>query len=201
MAKQIGVFCGTFNPIHWGHLLMAESARDQGGLEEVLFITSPNPPHRKDDLLDAESRHELVEAAVSDNQLFEPSRMELDRSGGPSYTVDTLKTLAERYGAGVELNLIIGQDNLGYIGQWHKAAEIFTLCTLLVAPRVKQPAHAGAPTEEKKLPADARLTMLDIPHIPVSSSAIRSRLRNGRSVLYMVPPAVDKILREKRYYV
>jgi nicotinate-nucleotide adenylyltransferase len=201
MAKQIGVFCGTFNPIHWGHLFMAESARDQAELEEVLFITSPNPPHRKDDLLDAEQRHELVEAAVADNEWFEPSRMELERSGGPSYTVDTLKALAKRFGDGVQLNLIIGQDNLNYIGQWHKAEEIFGLCRLLVAPRVKQPVHAGAPTEEKKPPADARLLMLDIPHIPVSSSVIRSRLRNGRSVLYMVPPAVDKILRDKRYYL
>ena len=181
---------------------MAESARDQASLERVLFITSPNPPHRKTDLLDAEHRHELVIAACADNPAFEPSRMELDRSG-PSYTVDTLEQLAERFAAdgGAELNLIIGQDNLNFIGQWHRANSIFALCRLLVAPRVKQPVHEGAPAEEKQPPADARVLMLDTPHIPVSSSAIRSRLRDGRSVLYLVPPDVEKILREKRYYI
>lgn len=181
---------------------MAETARDQAGLEKVIFVTSPNPPHRKEDLLDAEHRHELVEAAVSDCEWFEASRLELDRvGGGPSYTVDTLKTLAGLLGADYELNLIIGEDNLNYIGQWHKAEEIFKMCRLLVAPRVKQPVHAGAPTVEKQPPPDARLLMLDLLHVPVSSSAIRARLREGRSVLYMVPPAVDKILRKKRYYL
>jgi len=200
MKIEIGVFCGTFNPIHWGHLLMAESAREQAKLEKVLFITSPNPPHRKTDLLDAELRHELVVAACQDNNNFEPSRMELDRAG-PSYTVETLETLATQYPENVRLNLIIGEDNLPFLGQWKGADHIFKVCRILVAPRVKQPVHVGAPTEEKRPPADADIQRLEIPQMPVSSSEIRKRLREGRSVLYMVPMPVDKILHEKGLYL
>lgn len=186
---------------------MAECAREQAELDKVLFITSPNPPHRKDDLLEAEHRHELVIAAVADNPAFEASRLELDRTAGgaPSYTVDTLlelkALLSPEFGDQLGLSLIIGQDNLNYIGQWHRADEIFRLAELVVAPRVKQPAHAGAPTEEKLPPPEARVLMLALPHIPVSSSEIRRRLREGRSVLYMVPTEVEKILRRKRYYL
>lgn len=206
MAK-FGVFCGTFNPIHWGHLFMAECAREQAGLDKIMFITSPNPPHRKDDLLEAEHRHELVIAALADNPVFEASTLELVRTvgGAPSYTVDTLlelkALLTPEFGDSLELSLIIGQDNLNYIGQWHRADDIFRLAQLVVAPRVKQPAHAGAPTVEKLPPPEARVLMLDLPLIPVSSSEIRNRLRAGRSVLYMVPTEVAKILRDKRYYL
>lgn len=198
MTIEIGVFCGTFNPIHWGHLMIGESARDQAGLDKVIFITSPSPPHRKSDLLDAELRHELVVAACEDNDLFETSRIELQRQG-PSYTVDTLRALKSA-NPDAHLNLIIGEDNLNFIGQWHEAAEIFRMCRLLVAPRVKQPVHAGAPTEEKRPPAEADIMMLDVLHIPVSSSQIRTRIRDGKSVLYMVPPAVNKIICEKGLY-
>jgi nicotinate-nucleotide adenylyltransferase len=198
--KEIGVFCGTFNPIHWGHLLMAEVARDQANLAKVLFVTSPNPPHRKSDLLDAELRHELVSAACSDNDHFEASPVELERDG-PSYTVDTLRQLSRQYGADYRLNLIIGEDNLLYVSQWHKAEEIFELCRLIVAPRIKQPIHAGMPEKQAAPPAHVEIITLDVPYAPISGSVIRNRLRQGRSVLYMVTSPVERILREKRLYV
>lgn len=93
---EIGVFCGTFNPIHLGHLLIAECARDQFGLEKVFFVTSPRPPHRSTDLLDGEARHLMVSAAVADNPHFEASRLELERSG-PSYTSETIRSLLRIY--------------------------------------------------------------------------------------------------------
>lgn len=194
-TRDIGVFCGTFNPIHWGHLLMAEIARDQIGMDKVLFITSPNPPHRKTDLLDAAARHDLVKVAVFDNPKFEASKIELEREG-PSYTIDTLKELKQKFGEEARLNLIIGEDNLRFISQWHKADEIFGLCRLVVAPRVIQETPL-----EKPPPPDVEIITLDVPYAPISGSVIRDRLRNGRSVLYMVPINVDKLLREKRLYL
>jgi nicotinate-nucleotide adenylyltransferase len=179
---------------------MAEVARDQAQLEKVLFVTSPSPPHRNSDLLQAELRHELVEVACADNPKFEASRVELEREG-PSYTVDTLRALSEQVGAKTRLHFIIGEDNLPYISQWHKSDEIFKLCTLIVAPRLKQPVHAGAPQVEKPLPPNAEIITLDMPYAPVSGSVIRDRLRAGRSVLYMVPPNVNEVLQQKGLYL
>jgi nicotinate-nucleotide adenylyltransferase len=199
MSRQLGVFCGTFNPIHWGHLLMAEYGRLQLGLEKVLFITSPSPPHRHFDLLDAEHRHELVSAAVADNPHYQASRAELER-GGTSYTIDTVRTLHEQF-PDSRLNLIIGQDNLQYIGKWKQAQEIFRLCRIIVAPRTKQIIKPTDPQEEAALPAHARVIVLDLPHVNVSSSEIRRRLREGKSVNYLVPKPVADILKAKRLYL
>lgn len=192
--KELGIFCGTFNPIHWGHLLVAERARDQYQLDKVLFITSGVPPHRHADLLDGQCRHEMVQTAVADNPLFEASRLELDRAG-PSYTVDTLRELKQLYGEGVRGNLIVGADNVDSLSQWHEAEQIFRLARLLVAPRQLPPqAKAG----KIDLPDGAEY--IDFPAVSVSSSEIRERLRRGQSVLYMVPPAVNAILLARGHY-
>jgi nicotinate-nucleotide adenylyltransferase len=196
--NELGVFCGTFNPVHWGHLLVAECARDQFDLSKVLFITSANPPHRHSDLLDGESRHNLVAAAVADNPYFEASRLELDRSG-PSYTVETLAYLHQFYGEKVRLNLIIGGDNLNSLAGWHESERIFKLCRLLAAPRMI-PGHETESLHADFAPAAADLSMIALPPIGVSSSEIRHRLRDGKSVLYMVPPSVNEILITQAYY-
>lgn len=200
--KDLGVFCGTFNPIHWGHLLMAESARDQFKLEKVLLITSKNPPHRHTDLLEGELRHRLVEAACLENPFFEPSRLELDRQG-PSYTVDTLREIKAGSREETRLNLIVGQDNVQYLTQWHESDILFEICRILVAPRehfsAETPSESGSAKFD--LPAKARLEMIDCPHVDISSSIIRQRLRAGRSVLYHVPSVVNKTLVENGYYL
>lgn len=200
--RNIGVFCGTFNPIHLGHLLMAECARDQFELEKVLFITSANPPHRISGLLDKEERHEMVAAAVADNPFFEASRLEMDRAG-LSYTVDTLRLVKENCGADTRLNLIIGEDNLPYIKQWRESSEILRLCRLLVAPRqfpTPNPKYGSAAGPDGGELAGASMEMTDFPLIPISASEIRERLASGRSIRYMVPPAVYDILMKKGHY-
>lgn len=194
--QELGLLCGTFNPVHWGHLLLAECARDQFQLEKVLFITNGIPPHRRSELLDAESRHLLVEAAVAGNPNFESCRMELDRPG-PSYTVDTLLALRTIYGEGTRLNLIIGADNLPLLDQWHRGSEIPQLCRLLAAPRViaggQQPAALNCESADQ-------VEMIDFPLVPISGSVIRERLRKGRSILYMVPPSVNELIMQKGFY-
>ena len=200
MAKELGIFCGTFNPIHWGHLLMAETARDQLHLDKMLIVTSPNPPHRNTDLLDGETRFRLVQAALQDNPNFIASRLEIDRAG-PSYTVDTLRAVRAEYGEDVRINFLVGEDNLEYIGSWHESAEIFRIARIVVAPRACQMVSANAHVVEPKLPGGADIVFIELSHVPVSSSDIRKRLRDRRSVLYLVPPAVNKILQSEALYL
>ncbi len=205
---KIGLFCGTFNPIHIGHLIIAECARAQFNLDKVLFVTSPNPPHRNEDLLDAESRHELVEAAVDENPAFEACRMELERKG-PSYTVDTVKQVRTAYGE-VEIYLIIGGDNLSQLKTWKDIDELVKLCHIAVVPRLRyleesDPALRAVGNESTDMDAaglsdDAQITIVDFPGIAVSGSIVRKRIREGKTVLYMVPPAVDAIIKKRAYF-
>ncbi|MBX9685525.1 MAG: nicotinate-nucleotide adenylyltransferase, partial [Candidatus Obscuribacterales bacterium] len=195
--REIGVFCGTFNPMHWGHLMLAEFARDQHKLEKVIVVTSANPPHRHEDLLDAEQRHLLVEAACRDNPYFQASRIELDRSG-PSYTVDTLRKIRhEQNGNEIRLNLIVGQDNLPYLKEWHEAEELFALCRILVATRTSTVSKEEV---SKELPEASSFELIDFPKVPVSSSLIRERIRLGKTIMYLVPPQVAKIIEARSFF-
>jgi nicotinate-nucleotide adenylyltransferase len=209
---NIGVFCGTFNPIHLGHLLMAECARDQGRLEKVIFVTSPRPPHRSDPLLDALERHHMVKVALAGNRYFEASDLEISRSG-PSYTIDTIEQLLLQFGAKTRLHLLLGADNFRQLASWHRAEQICALTKIMVAPRsVRDDALSNGINEEEEhwqskeagagntLKA-ADVTIIDFPMVNISSSLIRKRLCQGQSVLYMVPQAVNEVLLSKRHYV
>jgi nicotinate (nicotinamide) nucleotide adenylyltransferase len=236
-----------------GHLLIAECARDQFALEKVVFVTSPRPPHRIDTLIDGNHRHLLVSAAVADNPYFESSRIELEREG-PSYTADTVRQLVEVYGGfdKCRINLILGADNIAYLGSWHESSYLLDTCRILVAPRLvnvtqevpdvskSQSSSSGmhaVGANEGDLTADklnqvlpsyqstrvraenqvlATVSQVDIvqnlslpnasietivfPCVSISSSAIRLRLAEGRSVLYMVPPAVNELLLTRKFY-
>jgi len=211
MVQNLGLFCGTFNPIHLGHLLIAESARDQFKLDKVVFVTSARPPHRRSesDLLDAQCRYDMVKAAVADNEYFEASRIELDRSG-PSYTAETVMHIRRTYDKGVSLNLILGGDNIRHIKEWYNADYLIEQCRFLVAPRLvyERSLVPKAPVLEtiheqphsRYYIEGARVGIIDFPATSISSSAVRKRLTEGRSVLYMVPTAVNEILIEKKFY-
>jgi len=212
--KEIGLFCGTFNPIHLGHLLIAECARDQFKLAKVLFVTSPLPPHRSGGLLPGRDRHVMVEAAVASNPYFESSDLELNRPG-PSYTVDTVKQVLEIYGDEVRINLIIGGDNMPFLKEWHRYEELISLCRLIVVPRLRyvgEPLSAsnsqtdiiktisGAQAENFHL-ANADIAVVDFPGIAISASTIRKRVAAGKSILYMVPPEVNEIIAERKFFL
>ena len=202
--SEIGLFCGTFNPIHLGHMLIAECARDQFALDKVLFVTSPQPPHRQVGLLAGEDRHKLVEAAVASNPYFEASRLELERTG-PSYTVDTVKQVIA---SGVTtVNLIIGGDNVPFLKDWHNSKELLALCRLLVVPRLRYLSDEhnesviqtiAQTTPEQIEGADVRV--VDFPGIAISASNIRKRIGLGQTVLYMVPPEVNSLIKVHSFY-
>jgi len=217
--KEIGLFCGTFNPIHLGHLLIAECARDQFHLAKVLFVTSPLPPHRSGGLLPGRDRHAMVEAAIASNPYFEPSDLELNRPG-PSYTVDTVKQVREMYGANVRVNLIIGGDNMPFLKEWHRYEELIAGCRLIVVPRLRyigDPITAldsqtgiiktisGAQAEAGQIESyglpDADIAIVDFPGIAISASTIRKRVAAGKSILYMVPPEVNEIIAERKFFL
>jgi nicotinate-nucleotide adenylyltransferase len=175
--------------------MLAEFARDQFDLQKIIVVTSPNPPHRHQDLLDAELRHELVEAACKDNEFFQPSRIELDRSG-PSYTVDTIKAIKEQE-ADARMNLLVGQDNVPHLKEWHESSTLLSICRLLVATRTSSVTKEEVLAE---LPSAADVELIDFLQIPVSSSLIRTRIRSNKTILYLVPPRVNEIIQAKELY-
>lgn len=189
---------GAFNPIHTRHLMVAQSALDQFHLERVLFVPSGEPPHKKADLLDKELRFEMVAAAVEDNPQFEASRIEIDRPG-ITWTIDTLKALKAKYGAGVRINFIIGEDNLPILRDYNRRAELLSLCRLLVSPR--ETASPAQLQEWKKTLPEAEIEIIDCPANFVSSTLIRTWIRDGKSVRYLVNKRVHRILVEKRHYL
>jgi nicotinate-nucleotide adenylyltransferase len=199
-----------------GHLLVAECAGDQFNLDRVIFVTSARPPHRTDVFLPSQARHDMVAKAVSGNSRFEASRIELDRDG-PSFTADTISQVRETYGENCGLNLLIGGDNVIHLRSWHKVDEIFKNCRLLIAPRFSDGPADGVHTSvhnqltlerplnplsdlERQVLKGARYEIIQFPFVEISSSTIRKRIREGRSILYMVPSAVNDIIKRKGYY-
>lgn len=205
--RQIGLFSGTFNPIHMGHLIIAECARDQFKLEKVLFVTSPAPPHRADTLLDGRARHEMVKAATAENPYFEPSSIEIERTG-PSYTIDTVKELRTTHGEDIRINLIIGGDNLPQLHTWKNYEELLALCRILVVPRLryvdeteKAVRVVGLESPNTNIGFEgADIVIIDFPGIKISGSNIRERVRAEKTVLYMVPPAVNELIVKRGYF-
>ncbi len=187
-AMKFGILGGTFNPIHWGHLLLAETARDQLGLDRVLFIPVHQPPHKHSKgVLPGAVRLELVQLAIRDHPAFVVSDIELQRES-VSYTLDTVKVLREQLPM-AKLFLLMGQDMLAV--QWKGWKEITQLCTVAVAAR------PGGKTRRRA----GRVKSLEMPQVGISSSDIRARVAAGRSIRYLVPAAVERYIREHQLYV
>ncbi len=194
---NIGVLGGTFDPIHVGHLIVAEEARIKLGLEEVLFVPAGEPWLKQDrDVTPAIHRVEMVRRAIADNPDFKLSTLEVDRSG-PSYTVDTLQALQEQLSE-TSLFFILGRDTLAELPLWKEPRKVIQLCRLVVPPRLgsRDLRHL----EESMPGLMARVVQLDMPVIGISSSGIRQRLAQGMSVRYLVPPGVEEYITEQRIY-
>ncbi len=198
---RIGIFGGTFDPIHLGHLLMAEQCREQANLEQVWFIPAAQPPHKMDaELSPFDRRVEMLELALAGAPRFRVDRLEAERAG-PSYTSETLAELNQRY-AEANFFLLLGADCLPDLPKWYQAPSILDQATLLVVPR---PGESILSREQlartlKLEPTRVRLRIVDAPEIGLASHQIRQRVAAGRSIRYMVPHAVEVYIHEKQLY-
>ncbi len=197
---SLGVFGGTFDPIHNAHLAIAEEARETLGLQSVVFVPASAPPHKSDrDVTPAEHRLAMVEAAIAGNPRFGCTRAELDRPG-LSYTVDTLEGYHGRGAAGL-LWFILSADALAGFPTWKDPDRILDIARLAVMPRGGEPV-----IDERWVTAhfpgrEDRIRFLPGPRLPISGSVIRRRVAAGRSIRYLVPDAVARYIAEHRLYL
>lgn len=184
-----GVFGGSFDPPHYGHLALAETARVQLGLSRVLFVPAGRPPHKRAQALSAsEDRAAMVQAALEDNEAFAFSRVDLDRPG-PHYTVDTLALLRAQYPQIATWCFLMGEDSLHDLPSWYDVKGILAQAILAVMPRHSKRVDVDALCA--RVPElQGRLTWLDVPPIHYSSTVLRNRASAGLPLRYLVPQEV-----------
>ncbi len=198
---NIGVLGGNFDPIHIGHLIVAEEARTRLNLAEVLFVPAgqpwlkPNSP-----ILAAEHRVQMVRLAIADKPYFKLSTMEIERAG-PSYTVDTIAELQGQLGAGDELFFILGWDSLAQLPLWKEPSRLIKMCRLVAVPRPGCSAPDLKSLEAAIPGLSQSLIVLDKPQIDISASEIRNRVAQGLSIRHLVPEPVDEYIRQHKLYL
>lgn len=202
--QRIGLFGGSFNPIHFGHLIPAESAAEQIGLNRLIFVPSAQPPHKSGhSLASAEDRLEMTRRAAADHPLFEVSDVELTREG-PSYTIDTIAEFRRRFGLDVVLHWIIGADSLAELATWHRADELIDACQIVTMVRPGWPAETAIERLRTRLAADqvARLAagIVNTPAIDISATQIRHRIAAGKPVRFFLPGVVLHYITERNLY-
>ena len=198
---RVGIYGGTFDPIHQGHLILAEQCREQGPLDQVWFVPAFRPPNKLEmSLTRFDLRVEMISLAIAGNPAFRIDELEKDRTG-PSFTVDTIAELRARHPAD-EFWLLVGSDTLADLPHWHDPARLLGLAGLLVMGR---PGTATLSDQELaaalRLPSEAlRMRVAQTPLIDISSRELRRRVAQGRSVRYFLPRAVEVYIREKQLY-
>lgn len=199
---RVGIFGGTFDPVHQGHLILAEQSREQGQLDQVWFVPAPHPPHKDDRIITRfEQRVEMLALALAGNPAFQISEIEKERSG-PSFTVDTVAELQHRHPEHVYY-LLVGSDSLNDIHKWHEPLRLLQQAGLMVRERPGHPLPTAEVVRARLgCPADTplRLEVIHTPLIEISSSDLRSRAAQGRSLRYFLPRAVETYIHEKRLY-
>ncbi|HEY7400726.1 MAG TPA: nicotinate-nucleotide adenylyltransferase [Actinomycetota bacterium] len=197
MSKRLGVMGGTFDPIHYGHLVAAEEALEQFRLDEVVFVPTGQPWMKEHEVVSpAEDRYLMTVIATASNPKFSVSRMEVDRDG-PTYTVDTLRSLHEEQGAGTTLFFISGADAILEILQWREPEELFDLAHFIAATR---PGYDLAHFEEGATALASEVTVMHVPALAISSTDIRARIAGGHPIRYLVPEGVKSYVEKAGLY-
>jgi nicotinate-nucleotide adenylyltransferase len=185
--RRLGVMGGTFDPIHHGHLVTAEEAFWQFGLDEVLFVPTGQPWMKEHpDVSPAEDRYLMTVIATSPNPHFRVSRQEIERAG-PTYTVDTLRALREAYGPETELFFVTGADAMLEIFHWKDPEEVLALANFIAATR---PGYDIARFEAEAPTRHPNVSVMTIPALAISSTDVRARVKEGRPIRYLVPEGV-----------
>ncbi len=199
---RIGIFGGTFDPVHLGHLILAEQCREQGKLDQVWFVPAARPPHKQEQPLTSfDRRAEMLALAVAGQPAFQVHDLERRRAG-PSYTVDTLTEIHEQHPKD-DLLLLIGSDVLPDLAYWREPQRIVSLARLLVVARLGWPTwSADKLGEALQLPATEILPFQEIhaPLIDISSRDLRSRIARRQSVRYLVPRAIEAYIEAHHLY-
>jgi nicotinate-nucleotide adenylyltransferase len=192
-ADRLGVMGGTFDPVHHGHLVAAAEVADRFDLDEVIFVPTGAPWQKSGRGVSApEDRYLMTVIATATNPRFSVSRVDIDR-GGPTYTVDTLRDLRTERGPGVEFFFITGADALGAILSWRDAPELVTLAHLIGCTR------PGHPLADPGLPG-ARVSLVEVPALAISSTECRHRVAQGRPIRYLVPDGVMQYIAKRSLY-
>ncbi|BDD02893.1 nicotinate (nicotinamide) nucleotide adenylyltransferase [Aureibacter tunicatorum] len=188
---KTGLFFGSFNPIHVGHLIIANTVAQREDIDEVWFIVSPqNPFKKRSTLLHEFDRFDMVEAAIEDNDLLKASNIEFNMPK-PSYTIDTLTYLSTKH-PNKSFNVIVGSDNLSHFHKWKNYEQILDEYGLLVYPRPNTKPH--------KFENDSRIVHVDSPMVDISATFIRNSIQNEKSIRYLVPDKVQLLIDSRKYY-
>ena len=197
---KVGVFGGTFDPIHNGHLIVAEECRDRLKIDRVLFVPALLPPHKQTrSLTDPCHRMAMVRLAISSNPWFEASSIELDRPG-PSYSVDTLRQLRLHQPECTEMFFIMGADSLNELPSWHDPAGLLAACKLVVVNRPGAPAVDSSRLDSLYPGVEERVAVIDLPGLDIASSEIRRRVAAGRTIRYQLPEEVSAYIETNDLY-
>jgi nicotinate-nucleotide adenylyltransferase len=198
-GARVGVLGGTFDPIHIGHLILAEEARDQLDLSVVYFVPAGDPPHKQGRrMAPVDDRLNMIELAIASNQAFLESRVDADRPG-PHYTLDMVRIFQQQLPPGGELYFLMGYDSLADLPNWHRAQDLVAACRLVALTRYNVPLDWGA--LEARLPGiRERVSLLDMPELEIASHQIQERVRTGRTIRYLVPDDVRRYINKRRLY-
>lgn len=198
---KVGIMGGTFDPIHFGHLRMAESARESFSLDEVLFIPAAKPPHKVEKHISPEvHRLMMTYLATQSNKFFQVSPMEFLREG-LSYTLDTVDALHEKYGAGTELFFIIGGDSMADLYKWYKAQKLLQKVNFIAAARPGVEVHLDELQNFFGADSMKHIHQIISPGLEISSTELRERVKNGKSIKYLVPHIVEEYIIKNRLYL
>jgi nicotinate-nucleotide adenylyltransferase len=200
-TERIGVFGGSFDPVHLGHLTVAQDAVEQLELDRLIFVPAAIPPHKQGKTLaSGQQRLEMLQLATESNLRFEVSDMELQR-GGVSYTIDTIKQIQFEH-PGAELFFIVGLDSLTILHSWKNVEQLLEICT--VVPFARGGEDPAKIAEQIQLSRDWKTRLMErmirIHEVEISASEIRMRLAEGLSIRYLVPPEVEMYIAEHGLY-
>lgn len=198
---DIGVLGGTFDPIHNGHIVVAEEVKARLNLAEVLFVPAGQPWLKSgNNISAAEHRVQMVRLAIDDVPYFKLSTIEIERTG-PTYTIDTISQLKARIGAGDELFFILGRDNLAQLPKWREPARLIRMCRLVVVPRPGYPLPNLTSLEAVIPGLSRRVVLLDTPEVDIDATEIRVRVSQGLSIAHLVPAPVAEYIKKNRLYM
>ncbi|MGE4282457.1 MAG: nicotinate-nucleotide adenylyltransferase [Clostridia bacterium] len=200
--RRIGIMGGTFDPIHYGHLVIAEAARVKFDLEQVIFVPSGNPPHKKgQEVLDRTHRYLMTLLAIATNPYFEVSRNEVDREGY-TYTIDTIRNFDVEFKGEAQLFFITGADALNEILTWKEAEKLLSVCKFVAATRPGyQAEELIKDIEYLTVNFNGQIHFVEVPSLAISSTDIRERIRNGLSIKYLLPEPVENYIYKNRLYI